>query len=136
MACEPNRGRLLDFFGQACASSTCLTTLHVEDTFSSAKSGDTFLKSLATASEQYISSIEELTIASENWFEELDQVDPLIQLLKRQISLRILNMINGNNLSEEKQDLIRSAIVNPDECKCFFWRGDWEQHLAEKEKMD
>ena len=98
-----NRSLLLEFAAQAALRSSCLNTLHIEKTYSSAEDGDKFLQALA---DHTIDSLHHLTISGERkWFENRDGcMAPLLVLLARQASLESLTMkgVGGfsNGLSE------------------------------------
>ena len=81
-----NRSLLLEFAAQAALRSSCLNTLHIEWTDSSAEDGEKFLQALA---DHTIHSLHHLTISDEpNWFENRDGcMAPLLVFLARQTSL-------------------------------------------------
>ena len=87
---------LLEFAAQAAIRSSCLNTLHIELTSSSAKDGDEFLQALA---DDTIDSLQHLTISGEPaWFKNGRDgcMAPLLVLLARQTSLKSLTMTHND----------------------------------------
>ena len=87
-----NRSQLLEFAGLAATNSSCLHTLHIEDTNSSAEDGDKLMQVLA---DDHMDWLEHITFSrEENWFRRDRDgcMTPLLVLLARQTSLKTLNM--------------------------------------------
>ena len=90
---------LLEFVALAARRSSCLNTLHIELTYSSAEDGDKFLQALADHS---IQSLQHVTISGEKaWFKKDRDgcMAPLLVFLARHTSLESLTM-KFNKLSE------------------------------------
>ena len=89
---------LLEFAAQAATISTCMRTLIIDLTASSAEDGDKFLLALADGT---IDSLHHLRISHESaWFKNRDgSIVPLLVLLARQASLKGLEM-KWNCMSE------------------------------------
>ena len=97
-----NRSLLLEFAAQAALRSSCLNTLHIEATNTSAEVGDKFLQALA---DHTIHSLQHLTISFEiAWFasDRDGCMAPLLVLLARQLSLKSLTMEYNELKNEEK----------------------------------
>ena len=77
-----NRSQLVEFAAQAITSSKCLSSLHIEDTWSSGTDGDKFMSAIA---DDKIDTLHTLTIVNEyNWFKGRDGcVDSLVTLVAR-----------------------------------------------------
>ena len=94
-----NRSLLLEFAAQAATKSSCLNTLIIGHTGTSAEEGDQFLQALA---EDKIDSLQVFRIINEKaWFaDDRDgSIAPLLVLLARQTALKELTM-QGNDLSD------------------------------------
>ena len=87
-----NRSLLLEFAAQVATRSSCLTTLHIEDTRGTPEEGNKFFQALADSTLQ---SLQHVTIKSEYaWFEEDTDgcTATLLALLARQTSLKSLQL--------------------------------------------
>ena len=111
-----NRSLLLEFAAQAALRSSCLSTLHIEDTESSAEEGDKFLQAFA---DHTIHSLHHLTISKETeWFKDRDGcMAPLLVFLARQASLQSLTISKGEffldeMLSEAQKELIHEVVTS------------------------
>ena len=101
-------------------TSSCLHTLYISYTESSAEDGDKFIQVLA---DHHISWLESVKIEDElYWFrnDREEVLAPLLVLLARQTSLKTLDMKN-NKLSDAQQDQIRKVVSdNAPECTIEF----------------
>ena len=106
---------ILEFAGKAVTNSSCLHTLYIDYTCSSAEDGDKLMKVLA---DHHIDWLQNITIIEEYpWFENDRDgcMVPLLVLLARQTSLKTLKMYN--NLSDAQKDQIRKVVSeNAPEC--------------------
>ena len=114
---------LLEFAAQAALRSTCLNTLHIIGTHSSAEDGDMFLQVLA---DHTIDSLHHLTISEEHaWFanDRDGCMAPLLALLARQTSLESLTMRSDDLEDSEllsyaqKQQIRKVVTSNAPECR-------------------
>ena len=98
-----NRSQLLEFAGMLATNSTCLKTLWIGNTRTTAEDGDMFMQVLA---DDDINTLQHLNIFHEDiWFEgDRDEcLRSLLVLLNRQTALRSLNMIDSK-LSDSQQE--------------------------------
>ena len=97
---------------------------------SSEADGDKFMEALAENAE--FDSLHSLTIADEwRWFKDGRDgcIDSLVTLIARQHELKFLDL-HWNEITEEHQQLIRSAVVSPD-CRVIITREEYKAYQAE-----
>lgn len=105
-----NRSLLLEFAAQAATRSSCLTTLHIEDTCAAPEEGNKFFQALADSTLQ---SLQHVTIKSEYaWFEEDTDgcTATLLTLLAKQTSLKSLQL-RLSVVSKAMKDHFKQAVA-------------------------
>ena len=109
MTTPANRSQFLEFAGLAATNSSCLHTLFIGSTYSSAEDGDKLMQVLA---DDHMDWLEHITFwHEERWFENRDGcMTPLLVLLARQTSLKTLTM-EDNLLSDSQKAQIRQVVT-------------------------